>query len=110
MSNNTMEWDMSEWIEYLNDRSVESPTEGFVEYEDTWDDSKSYLMDVAKGAAPRCMKRFRFTTELRFIEAKKDSLVAQHKETTEKLNQLDQWIEETAARIKELTDKGEPNV
>ena len=56
------------------------------------------------------MKRFRFTTELRFIEAKKDSLVAQHKETTEKLNQLDQWIEETAARIKELTDKGEPNV
>ena len=50
MSNNTMEWDMSEWIEYLNDRSVESPTEGFVEYEDTWDDSKSYLMDVAKGS------------------------------------------------------------
>jgi len=109
---------MSEWIEYLNDRSVEPPTEGYVEYEDTWDNSKSYLMDVAMAsddliwnrAAPRCMKRFRFTTELRYMEAKKNGLTAQHKDATEKLNQLDQWIEETTARIEELTDKGEPNV
>jgi hypothetical protein len=38
-------WADEPWVEYHTDRSVEVPTEGYIEYMDTFDD-KRYLCDM----------------------------------------------------------------
>lgn len=75
-----------EWIDYLNSNE-EPPTEGFVEIIDTFfGETRRHFMDMSietqdrilwNRAAPRCVSKYRFVPETKYLEVKVQSLISQ---------------------------------
>lgn len=108
--------DEAEWITYFprGDNPVEMPTSGYVEFIDTWDDSVRHMMDMTydtvernlmwNRAAPRCVAKFRYISEKKFLKNRVEYYVRQNEKLVKQVQETRAAIDKDTARIAELGD------
>lgn len=108
--------DTEGWIQYFprGDNPVEMPTSGYVEFIDTFDDSVRHMMDMTPNtmernlmwnrAAPRCVAKFRYIDEKKFLKGRVEYYVRQNEKLVKQIQEIRVAIDKDTTRLAELGD------
>lgn len=100
------------WIDYFNSKD-DPPTSGYIEFIDTFEPSKRYMMDAnisdieaqlwwCRGA-PLCISKYRFVTEKDYLKWQLEELSMCRAALQKEVDRTQAEMQEIKSRLDELT-------